>query len=175
VVVGAAALACVLAGCGGGSSTPAPATTHAAAATPSACSAATAAAVARRLGVPAGTVTASPYIATTAAPSCRYATRVAGVPVSVTVSIDTAGQAYYRLERQAVEDGQQFASQREAPVPQDVPGIGLDADWFPVEMNLVTADARRLITVAATWPGRDVAVRRAIAEAVARAALAQRP
>jgi hypothetical protein len=169
--IGALVAAGALAACGTSSAGGAPRAASATA--PSPCTPTEAAAVARRLGVPVATLSHSTYTANSGAPSCRYAARVAGAPVAVSISVDTAPQAYYRLERQVVEEGQQFGAQANAPVPQDVAHLGLDADWFPAEQDLMTTDGARLITVAVTWPGRDVAFRRAAAEAVAAATLGQ--
>jgi hypothetical protein len=61
--------------------------------------------------------------------------------VTVAATIDTAPQAYFRLERAAVEASQSFNPSRIVAPPEDLPGLGLDADWFPAETQL--SDHRR--------------------------------
>jgi hypothetical protein len=89
-------------------------------------------------------------------------------PVKVTVILDSYPQAYQRLERTAEEDDQQFGTVRTEAPPQQVMGIGLDADWFPTEQKLMTTDGRRLITAFVAWPGARPGRREALGKAVAR-------
>jgi hypothetical protein len=76
-------------------------------------------------------------------------------------------EAYQRLERTIVEDGQQFGTVRSFAAPIAVPGLGLDAAWVPDQSSLITTDGRRLISVRVSWAARG-APRRALAQALAR-------
>jgi hypothetical protein len=87
------------------------------------------------------------------------------------VTVDSAPQAYSRLERAAVEAAQQFGAVRLEPAPVNVAGLGLDAYWFPKEREVMTTDGVRLITVGVTWGGVGEGRLRAAAEAVAHAFL----
>jgi len=106
---------------------------------------------------------------------CTYGARVGdGRRVVVTVNVDTGAQAYFRLERTVVEASQVFSTVRLIAAPQQVPGIGLDADWFPAERQLMTTDGRRLLTVSVGWGGATESRRRALVEAVVRPYLGRR-
>ncbi|MEA2159169.1 MAG: hypothetical protein QOD66_1549 [Solirubrobacteraceae bacterium] len=83
------------------------------------------------------------------------------------VNLDGSPQAYQRLERTIVEDGQQFGTARSFAAPVAVPGLGLDAAWLPDQSTLITTDGRRLISVRVSWAARR-APRRALAQALAR-------
>jgi hypothetical protein len=152
-----------------------PVTTHHAQTTivvPVACTTRARSALAARLGVSGATISATPFIAGSGAPSCHYVVRRIGRgPIGFTANVDTAPQAYCRLEREVVESGQQFASQRESPVPEQVTGLGLDADWFPAEAKLMTTDGTRLITIGVNWPASSQPTERTVAEAAAKAYL----
>lgn len=88
----------------------------------------------------------------------------------VVAQLDSAPQAFARLEREAVETGQNVIWRHLGPAayPQDVPHLGLDADWFPTEAKVMTTDGLRLITVSINWPAANAARRRGVAELVAR-------
>jgi hypothetical protein len=146
-----AALLTVLAtaGCGGSSK-------------PSVCRDGASRVIARTVGASPKT---SASIASNSMPQCDFRTPA----VRVSVNVDTAPQAYFRLERTAVEASQQFTAVRTTPPPEDITGIGLDADWFPDRDQFMTTDGRRLITVAVRWPAASMARRRALGEAVGRA------
>ncbi|MGZ4174171.1 MAG: hypothetical protein ACXVQR_06810, partial [Solirubrobacteraceae bacterium] len=111
-----------------------------------------------------------PHQSSTAAPECDLT--VAKL-ARLTTTVDSAPQAYFRLERAVVEDGQHFGNVRTAAPPQTVPGVGLDADWFPDHTELLTTDGARLISVTVHWPGATQARARALAEALARTYLGQ--
>lgn len=81
---------------------------------------------------------------------------------------------YYRLERTEVEASQIFTAKRVVPAPQAVPGLGIEADWFPVARQLMATDGIRLITLTVGWRGATQARRRALAEAVTRTYLRRR-
>ncbi len=141
-------------------------------ATATACTAPIRLVLSRLLGVPTAAIVATPFTASSAAPSCRLSARWHGRTIAVTANVDAAPQAYYRLEREIVETGQAFAAQREIPVPEHVAGLGLDAAWFQTEPKLMTTDGTRLITVGVHWPGAAPRSERSLAIAVARASLA---
>lgn len=105
-----------------------------------------------------------------AQPQCTYR---AG-HLTVVANVDSSPQPYDRLERTVVEAQQQFGAVRTEPPPQRVPGLGLDADWFPREHQLLTTDGRKLITVTVSWRGASKARKRALAGVVARVYLGRR-
>ena len=120
----------------------------------------------RALIAPAGGAHAARAVAGTsseASPQCVYS---AG-RLTVTVIVDTGAQPYFRLERAIVEDSQQFGTVRIEPAPEHVPGLGLDASWFPGEQHLMTTDGRRLLTVQVSGRGTSQSQRRTLATAVA--------
>jgi hypothetical protein len=90
------------------------------------------------------------------------------VRAAVVVNLDGSPQPYQRLERMIVEDGQQFATQREFAPPQAITGLGLDAAWVPGLSELATTDGRRLITLTVSWPHARGAAARELAVALAR-------
>jgi hypothetical protein len=105
-------------------------------------------------------------------PQCAFSAELnGGARVLVVANVDSAPQAFFRLERTAVEAAQNFTSPRVVPAPQHVTGLGLDADWFPSGQHLMTRDGNRLIDVAVTWQGASPARKQGLAEAVARAYL----
>jgi hypothetical protein len=108
-------------------------------------------------------------ISNQAVPQCVY--RVAGRAVRVTAILDTGPQPYFRLERTAIEAGQQFGTVRVEPAPQNVPGLGIEAAWFPGERHVMATDGRRLITAAVTWRHASATRERALAVATARSYL----
>lgn len=125
--------------------------------------------VARAADAQASAVHLVSYTANTGAPSCRYTVRAPdGRTLVLSVSADGAPQAFYRLERQIVEDSQSFTPTRLAPVPTNVPNLGLGASWFPLLDQLLTSDGVRLITVTVLWPGATTATRISLAAAAAR-------
>jgi hypothetical protein len=136
---------------------------------PSVCTNKATTAVARFLRVSPSAITTTATTSSQAAPECDFRAREKRVTVSV---IDDDGpQPFTRLERTAEEATQFFGAARMAPAPQDIHGVGLDADWFPPQQHLMTTDGARLITAAVTWPGSPQRQRIAIAIAVARAYL----
>ncbi len=66
--------------------------------------------------------------------------------------LDGAPQAYYRLDREVVEFGQNviWAHLGARADPYPIAHLGLAADWFPSENQLVTTDGVRLITIVVT-------------------------
>jgi len=88
--------------------------------------------------------------------------------VKVTVEVDSFAQPYFRLERTAIEAGQQFGTVRLEAAPQAVSGIGIEAFWFPTEQKLSVTEGRRLITLFVVSPGFRARRRETSAIAVAR-------
>jgi hypothetical protein len=115
-----------------------------------------------------GSVRASRFSAPNGAAACRLA---AG-DLDVEVVLDRAPQAYVRMEREAVEYGQEVV-QTGRPglaVPETVKHLGLDAYWFPVQSRLLTTDGVRLITLLVRG-NLDRAAKRDLATRLARAYL----
>lgn len=73
--------------------------------------------------------------------------------MGVTANVDTSPSPYYRLERTAIETTQVIGPSRELPAPSPVPGLGLEAYWFPTQIQLMSTDGVRLVTVSVNWPG----------------------
>ncbi len=154
-------VALVLAGCGGHSKP----VRHAAAGP---CSATARAAVSTALGVPGAGVTAKASIGNNAYPQCVFrAVLPDGGRVSATANVDTGPQPYFVLERTEVEASQVFTANRLYPAPTPVK-LGLEAWWFPANVQLMTTDGVRLITLTVDWHGVKQSQRRAFAIAVAR-------
>lgn len=83
---------------------------------------------------------------------CTFTARLAtGDRVAVLVNDDTGPQAYFVLERTAIEAAQVFTAEREIPAPEAV-NLGIEADWFPYVTQLMTTDGVRLITATVMWP-----------------------
>jgi hypothetical protein len=165
------ALALLAASCGGGknATTTAPAATHPQQAkAPSVCLPAARAKVASFLGHPPAAIVTKQGTGNNGMPQCSFR---AG-RVDLTANVDTAPQAYFRLERTVVEETQQFSTTREVAPAQRIAKLGLDADWFPAEQQLMTTDGKQLLTVTVKWPDSTHARQRALAKAVARAYLA---
>jgi hypothetical protein len=126
-------------------------------------------AVAEALGASPGSITERASISGQSYPQCVY--RASAPRVRVTVIVDTGPQPFFRLERTAVEAQQVFSSVRNAPAPVQVPRLGLDADWFPDQDQVMTTDGRRLITAGVSWRHVKTAQMQRLAEAAARAYL----
>jgi hypothetical protein len=88
----------------------------------------------------------------------------------VVAEVDTAPQAYYRFERESVEDSQNvlWAHQGSAAYPVSVGGLGLGAVWLSAERELLATDGQRLVEVTVSWPGVTEAEERLLAETLAR-------
>jgi hypothetical protein len=133
------------------------------------CTAGGRAAIAGFVGVQAATVSERASISSQSYPQCVY--RVPGAAVQVTVIVDNGPQPFFRLERTAVEAQQVFSSVRNEPAPVQVPHLGLDADWFPGEHQMMTTDGRRLITAQVNWRRAKGSQRQRLASVAARAYL----
>jgi hypothetical protein len=160
-----------LVGCGGAERAAAPARHHAApppapAATgPQPCLAAARRAVASSR-VTTRVTAVSPGMAT-----CVY--EAPGLRVDV--AVDTNPQVLFRFDRAVVERGQNAVwSHKVSQAPRMLHRIGMGADWFPAERELLTTDGRRLISVTLVRTRLGEHARQRLARAVARATLAGR-
>jgi hypothetical protein len=167
-----AVLAAALAGCGSsstdrGSSVPAPAPPSQASAPPVAPNRlAPPCAHRARAAIPGGVSAATPFTARSGAAGCR----LEGPELSAIVLLDSAPQAYYRLEREVVEFGQNVDWTKVPPAayPRTVRHLGLDANWFPLQSRLLTTDGVRLITIKVHGASIGPSERRRIAVDLAR-------
>jgi hypothetical protein len=160
----------LLAGCGGSAATTHTTSSESAAHRIAAlCPADAQRAMARLLSLPASSISLATSTGNNAMPQCTFkAGGAAGRPIVLIANVDSGPQPYFVLERTAVEATQQFTAKRMIAAPQDVSGLGLDADWFPAETQLMATDGHRLITVSVSWHGASQARKRVIAEAVTR-------
>jgi hypothetical protein len=93
----------------------------------------------------AGHADGTSFTASNGADACRFKADGA----SVTVMLDSAPQAYTRMEREQVEFWQnvEWSHKTARAAPRAVSHLGLDGYWFPVQTRLLTTDGVRLITV----------------------------
>jgi hypothetical protein len=115
------------------------------------CNPAAREAIARQLGIRAGTVSERRGTGSNDEPQCTFG--VQHPRRSVIVNVDSSPQPYARLERTIDEAAQVFTATRESPAPQGVSHLGLVASWLPASSELMTTDTRRLITVTIDWVG----------------------
>jgi hypothetical protein len=110
-------------------------------------------------------MTAAP--ASTGVRGCRYV--VAGGPI-VVVSVDSNPQAQTRFSRAVVERDQvALWSHHRDDAPRLLGDIGVGADWFPGERELLSTDGRRLVSVRVPRGSRPQGIARAVSVAVLRA------
>jgi hypothetical protein len=143
-------LSLVTVGCGGAAHGAARVSPSRAAALPPPCSARARRALARSSGIAVDSVVSSPFTASGGAASCRFSARDrAGGSLEVVAELDSAPQAYYRLDREVVEFSQNviWAHLGERAYPYPIGHLGLAADWFRSENQLLTSDGVRLITI----------------------------
>ncbi|MGI8571885.1 MAG: hypothetical protein ACR2L9_04560 [Solirubrobacteraceae bacterium] len=127
------------------------------------------AAIASSFSLPPAAIGFSESTGNNAMPQCSFSARLTdGKRVTVVANLDRAPSPYFRLERTAVEASQSFTPTPLSPPPASVLGLGLEADWFPAEKQLMTTDGLRLITVSFSWPGATQKQEQRVAEAVAR-------
>jgi len=81
----------------------------------------------------------------------------------VLVNVETGPQPYFILERTAIENNQTFTAKPTHPPATSVPGLGLEADWFPQYPYLIATDGHRLVTVTVTLPHNPERLERALA------------
>lgn len=134
------ALLLALAGCGSDSAASRPAATPSPTATagddmPKPC----AAEVARMLGARTSIKDASHGIAT-----CVYK----APHLQINVQVDVNPQVPFRFERAVVERGQNAVwGHNKTKAPVQLHGIGIGADWFPADRDLLTTDNKQLVDV----------------------------
>ena len=134
-----------------------------------ACSPRTVAVLARDSSQPRASIRAAAFIAPSGSEGCRYRAPGARGP-DVTVELDAAAQAYYRLDREVVEYSQNVIWAHQSPkvYPQYIPRLGIEADWLPSPQELVSTDGLRVVSVSMSrWIARAGAAELA-AEDVAR-------
>jgi hypothetical protein len=138
------------------------------AARPTVCKPQSRATIARVLAVPSSSVAARAGTGNNGMPQCSFSVTVPGPRrIRVTANIDNAPQAAFRLMRTVVEATQVWSTAKLAP-PQNISGLGIGADWFPAEQQLLTSDGVRLITVTISWRHASTRTKTALAESVAR-------
>lgn len=125
-------------------------------------------AAAHALGVSPASVATAGSLGNNLMPQCTFTVPVAGSHVQLIANVDNGPSPYYLLERTAEEQAQVFAPTPLTPAPQDITGLGLDADWFGEEQQLMTTDGRVLVTVTVTWQHGSTARKIAVTSAVAR-------
>jgi len=131
-------------------------------------------AVAQFLSVQPANVGLAKSVGNNTMPQCTFTARPpAKKQVTLLVNYNTGPQPYFVLERTAIEAGQVFTQSRMIAAPVAVTGLGIEADWFPAENQLMATDGLKLITVTVTWRGAKVARQRALAEALTRTYLKQ--
>ena len=93
--------------------------------------------------------------------------------MSVIVMLDSAPQAYTRMEREQVEFWQnvEWSHKAARAAPRPVVHLGLVGNWFPLQNRLLTTDGVRLITIRVRAPSSGPSERKASAERLARAYL----
>ncbi len=163
-ILGAVAAALLISGCGSSSSSSTGTPANRAAAP--VCLPKAVDAVARYLDVSPSRIALAKQTGNNAMPQCSLRAHPAHAPkMHLIANIYDGPQPYFLLERTAVEAGQQFTNQRMISAPVSVTGLGLDADWFPAERQLMSTDGKRLITVTVDWHGVPATRQRAIARA----------
>jgi hypothetical protein len=109
---------------------------------------------------------ATPFTASSGADGCRL--RAAGR--EAIVMLDSAPQAYTRMEREQVEFWQnvEWSHKTARAAPRPVTTLGLGGYWFPVQSRLLTTDGVRLITIKLRAPSMGPAERKDEAVKLAR-------
>jgi hypothetical protein len=106
------------------------------------------------------------FVASNGAEGCRF--HADGM--SVTVMLDSAPQAYERMEREQVEFWQnvEWSHKTARAAPRPVAHLGLGGYWFPVQNRLLTTDGVRLVTVKVRAPTSGPSERKRAAARLAR-------
>jgi hypothetical protein len=84
--------------------------------------------------------------------------------------LDSAPQAYTRMEREQVEFWQnvEWSHKTARAAPRPVGHLGLGGYWFPVQSRLLTTDGVRLVTIKMQAPSKGPRERKAAAVRLAR-------
>jgi hypothetical protein len=126
-------------------------------------------AIAGFLAVAPGSIAVAASTGNNAMPQCSYTVRVPGHRrVQAIANVNTGPQPYFVLERTAIEAAQEFTATRLVAAPEAVTKLGIEADWFPAETQLMATDGLRLITVSISWPHTPQSRQRALAKALTR-------
>jgi hypothetical protein len=106
------------------------------------------------------------FVASNGAEGCRFHTE----GMSATVMLDSAPQAYERMEREQVEFWQnvEWSHKTARAAPRPVGHLGIGAFWFPVQSRLLTTDGVRLVTVKVRAPSSGPSERKSAAARLAR-------
>lgn len=101
------------------------------------------------------------FTASNGADGCRF--RAGGM--SVTVMLDSAPQAYTRMEREQVEFWQnvEWSHKAARAAPRPITTLGLGGYWFPLQSRLLTTDGVRLVTVKVRAPSMGPSERKSAA------------
>jgi hypothetical protein len=112
------------------------------------------------------------FRASNGAEGCRFGSD----GMSVTVMLDSAPQAYERMEREQVEFWQnvEWSHKTARAAPRPVGHLGLGGYWFPVQSRLLTTDGVRLVTVKVRAPSSGPSERKSAAVRLARTYLGPR-
>ena len=168
-IAGACLAATLASGCGQSSTSKRTTTGQSTAAHFTVCQPAAQDAAARFLGVQAATIKLTPSTGNNTMPQCSFAVPLgSNKHVTLLVNDNTGAQPYFVLERTAIEAGQVFTQSRMIAAPVAVTGLGIEADWFPAENQLMATDGVKLITVTVDWRRTSLARQRALAEAITR-------
>jgi hypothetical protein len=109
---------------------------------------------------------ATPFTASSGAEGCR----LEAPGREAVVMLDSAPQAFTRMEREQVEFWQnvEWSHKSARAAPRPVTTLGLGGYWFPMQSRLLTTDGVRLITVKVRAASVGPAERKADAVALAR-------
>jgi hypothetical protein len=107
----------------------------------------------------------TPFTASNGADGCR----LRGPDGEAIARLDSAPQAYTRMEREQVEFWQnvEWSHKSARAAPRPITTLGLGGYWFPEQSRLLTTDGVRLITVKVRAPSAGPTERRADAIALA--------
>ena len=116
-------------------------------------------ACAHRARAAIGATEADPFSASNGADACRL--RAPGR--EAVVLLDSAPQAYTRMEREQVEFWQnvEWSHKAARAAPRPMTSLGLGGYWFPLQSRLLTTDGVRLITIKVRAPSASPAARKA--------------
>jgi hypothetical protein len=101
---------------------------------------------------------AAPFTASNGAAGCQ----LRGRDGEAIVMLDSAPQAYTRMEREQVEFWQnvEWSHKTARAAPRPVGHLGLGGYWFPVQSRLLTTDGVRLVTIKVRAPSTGPAERK---------------
>jgi hypothetical protein len=106
------------------------------------------------------------FTASNGADGCRLRARGS----EAVVLLDSAPQAYTRMEREQVEFWQnvEWSHKAARSAPRPVTDLGLGGYWFPLQSRLLTTDGVRLVTIKVRAPSMGPSGRKAAAVELAR-------